>query len=78
MGCQACRQSEPETTFLFNDGEIKNLDNQIQSNPGKKDDYNNFILKFICKFENKIIIVILFSRMTIIILFSNLQINYQI
>jgi len=49
MGCQACRQSEPETTFLFNDGEIKNLDNQIQE-----------------------------KRMTIIILFSNLQINYQI
>ncbi len=52
MGCQACRQSEPETTFLFNDGEIKNLDNQIQSNPGKKDDYNNFILKFTNKLPN--------------------------
>ena len=49
MGCQACRQSEPETTFHL-EPDIKSLDPQNQLNSGKKEDYNNFILKF----ENKL------------------------
>ena len=44
MGCQACRQTEPEATFHFIDREIKNLD--IQTNSEKKQDYNSFVLKF--------------------------------
>ena len=50
MGCQACRQSEPEANFIIKDPDIKILENQTQGNSGKKEDYNNFILKF----ENKL------------------------
>ena len=50
MGCQACRQTEPEATFHFNDREIKNLDVQTQNNTEKKVDYNSFVLIF----ENKL------------------------
>ena len=50
MGCQACRQSEPEANFIIKDPDIKILENQTQGNSGKKEDYNNFLLKF----ENKL------------------------
>ena len=49
MGCQACRQSEPETTFHL-EPDIKSLDPQNQLNSGKKEDFNNFLITF----ENKL------------------------
>ena len=49
MGCQACRQSEPETTFHL-EPDIKSLDPQNQLNSGKKEDYNSFLITF----ENKL------------------------
>ena len=51
MGCQACRQSEPEETFLpYNEDDIKNLDKQNFTTTEKKEDYN----KFIAYFENNL------------------------
>ena len=49
MGCQACRQSEPETTFHL-EQDIKSLDPLNQMNSGKKEDYNSFLITF----ENKL------------------------
>jgi len=50
MGCQACRQAEPEANFPLNETDIKNLDNQTFTTTEKKDDYNRFIRIF----ENKL------------------------
>ena len=44
MGCQACRQAEPEANFPLIEPDIKNLDKQNISPEEKKEDYNNFLL----------------------------------
>ena len=46
MGCQVCRQVEPEANFHFLESDIKNLDNPTQNNTTKTVDYNNFIITF--------------------------------
>ena len=50
MGCQACRQAEPEANFPLMDTDIKNLDKQTFTTIVKKEDYD----KFIHIFENKL------------------------
>ena len=46
MGCQVCRQTEPEANFLLPDRDIKNLDIQTQNSSEKKEVSNNFINTF--------------------------------
>ena len=50
MGCQACRQAEPEANFPLIETDIKNLDKQTFTTAEKKEEYN----KFISIFENKL------------------------
>ena len=56
MGCQACRQSEPEANFIIKDPDIKILENQTQGNSGKKEENKNFKLKFENKLPKKCLI----------------------
>ena len=42
MGCQACRQAEPEASFPLIETDIKNLDKQNLSPQERNEDYNNF------------------------------------
>ena len=50
MGCQACRQAEPEANFPLIETDIKNLDKQTFTTAEKKEEYNKFIIIF----ENKL------------------------
>ena len=43
MGCQACRQAEPEASFPLIETDIKNLDKQNLSPQERNEDYNNFL-----------------------------------
>ena len=44
MGCQTCRQAEPEASFPLIETDIKNLDKQNLSPQERNEDYNNFLL----------------------------------
>ena len=46
MGCQACRQAEPEASFPLIETDIKNLDKQNSSPQERNEDYDNFLLIF--------------------------------
>ena len=52
MGCQACRQSEPEANFPLINLEVKSNDRQNETSSEKKHNYDNFTLLFEDKLQN--------------------------
>ena len=44
MGCEACRQSEPEANFPLINLEVKSNDRQNETSSEKKHNYDNFTL----------------------------------
>ena len=52
MGCEACRQSEPEANFPLINLEVKSNDRQNETSSEKKHNYDNFTLLFEDKLQN--------------------------
>ena len=52
MGCEACRQSEPEANFPLINLEVKSNDRQNETSYEKKHNYDNFTLLFEDKLQN--------------------------